>query len=667
MSQIQYQNLKNLKNPSPDLIQIEVVKQKDVIDFDIVCENIIKSSQQEDASQFLKTHSRATNSKKKSSSVCNVEACPIPVFQKKTFPLIKAENKNPACHPEIKNNTSNQAGWINSFTPVSSQTNLNEPVNIANEKEIIDSNSKEENGKKDLMRPSFFELASIENDKKVTKPINDFIEYYIRAKSGYTINVRNFNGIWKLANHNEKTLQLEANLLYNQLPQNISIRELLDVTVDYFMRDDDIKEQLKLDKYEFTTEYLQSLLDTVKLVDQCKSLTKQLHDFNYGEKKVKFFQRLKTLENLRSFIESRVSQSSKMSPGAYYLSLVVQYILAHVEISLCSLKRMHRVYGCKCLKEFLEEKISPFMEYIPEEIMSLKIILLGAMEMEMKEPINAIIEALKLDKHSSEEKLVIVVDHLRKVSNSNISYKEENINLKEQLAKSDETKVALKKLTDALRAQINLTKEENTLKLKEETQKRLECSIMFEEQIKELAVLVTTQSENNTKLREENLSITEKNKSLQLQLFEAQLSKAKVERAEQTAEHTQDRLGLQQVILELREENDLYRQRERLMKEQIEIYTAQSQEVEKSLGDSGSSIQHFRKQIEKLNLKLQQVECDTAEWRHKFEASNEQVKKMNKLSLERDREMEIFKKKLAVMENLNRALHEELKNTKNSN
>ncbi|XP_040569474.1 beta-taxilin [Lepeophtheirus salmonis] len=305
------------------------------------------------------------------------------------------------------------------------------------------------------------------------------------------------------------------------------------------------------------------------------------------------------------------------------------------------------------------------------------------MEMEMKEPINAIIEALKLDKHSSEEKLVIVVDHLRKVSNSNISYKEENINLKEQLAKSDETKVALKKLTDALRAQINLTKEENTLKLKEETQKRLECSIMFEEQIKELAVLVTTQSENNTKLREENLSITEKiselinayeaeqrkhtERSLQLQLFEAQLSKAKVERAEQTAEHTQDRLGLQQVILELREENDLYRQRERLMKEQIEIYTAQSQEVEKSLGDSGSSIQHFRKQIEKLNLKLQQVECDTAEWRHKFEASNEQVKKMNKLSLERDREMEIFKKKLAVMENLNRALHEELKNTKNSN
>uniref|UniRef100_A0A0K2UZP3 Uncharacterized protein n=1 Tax=Lepeophtheirus salmonis TaxID=72036 RepID=A0A0K2UZP3_LEPSM len=440
MSQIQYQNLKNLKNPSPDLIQIEVVKQKDVIDFDIVCENIIKSSQQEDASQFLKTHSRATNSKKKSSSVCNVEACPIPVFQKKLFHSSKPKTKirlvsnaylmgknqtasevkqhnysniNYTLSPEIKNNTSNQAGWINSFTPVSSQTvkksffndnkgwngqvsdflkNLNEPVNIANEKEIIDSNSKEENGKKDLMRPSFFELASIENDKKVTKPINDFIEYYIRAKSGYTINVRNFNGIWKLANHNEKTLrklyqkeqpryksqlrlllakELEANLLYNQLPQNISIRELLDVTVDYFMRDDDIKEQLKLDKYEFTTEYLQSLLDTVKLVDQCKSLTKQLHDFNYGEKKVKFFQRLKTLENLRSFIESRVSQSSKMSPGAYYLSLVVQYILAHVEISLCSLKRMHRVYGCKCLKEFLEEKISPFMEYIPEEIMSL--------------------------------------------------------------------------------------------------------------------------------------------------------------------------------------------------------------------------------------------------------------------------------------------------------
>eukprot|EP00096_Caligus_rogercresseyi_P010287 TRINITY_DN3697_c0_g1_i1.p1 TRINITY_DN3697_c0_g1~~TRINITY_DN3697_c0_g1_i1.p1 ORF type:complete len:306 (+),score=93.34 TRINITY_DN3697_c0_g1_i1:295-1212(+) len=305
------------------------------------------------------------------------------------------------------------------------------------------------------------------------------------------------------------------------------------------------------------------------------------------------------------------------------------------------------------------------------------------METKLVEPISAIMEALNLNKHTSEEKLVVLVDHLRKVSNSNISYKEESVNLKEQLIKSDETKDALKKLIDALRAQVELTKEESSLKLKEETQKRLECSLKFEEQIKELAVLVASHTDHNSKLREENKAITENmrelikayeeeqrkhtERRLQIQLLEAQMSKTKIERAELTAEHTQDRLGLQQTLLELREENELYRQKERLMKEQIEIYRVQSLEVEKNLGDSGSSISHFRKQIEVLNVKLRQVECDTAEWKHKFEASNEQVKKMNKLSLERDRELEVFKKKLTTMENLNRALNTELKKAKATN
>ena len=65
--------------------------------------------------------------------------------------------------------------------------------------------------------------------------------------------------------------------------------------------------------------------------------------------------------------------------------------------------------------------------------------------------------------------------------------------------------------------------------------------------------------------------------------------------------------------------------------------------------------------MEKLGKKLRKVERDTAEWKDKFEGSNEQVKKMNILSLEREKELTMAKKKLAAMEKLNRGLQEERK------
>ena len=60
-----------------------------------------------------------------------------------------------------------------------------------------------------------------------------------------------------------------------------------------------------------------------------------------------------------------------------------------------------------------------------------------------------------------------------------------------------------------------------------------------------------------------------------------------------------------------------------------------------------------------MGKKLRKVERDTADWKDKFEVSNEQVKKMNVASLEREKELTMVKKKLAAMEKLNRALQKE--------
>ena len=53
---------------------------------------------------------------------------------------------------------------------------------------------------------------------------------------------------------------------------------------------------------------------------------------------------------------------------------------------------------------------------------------------------------------------------------------------------------------------------------------------------------------------------------------------------------------------------------------------------------------------------------DTAEWKAKFEDSQELVKKMNYQNLDREKELEGAKRKLLAMEKLNRHLSQERTN-----
>ena len=61
-------------------------------------------------------------------------------------------------------------------------------------------------------------------------------------------------------------------------------------------------------------------------------------------------------------------------------------------------------------------------------------------------------------------------------------------------------------------------------------------------------------------------------------------------------------------------------------------------------------------------VSINQVEMDTAEWKAKFEDSQELVKKMNYQNLDREKELEGAKRKLVAMEKLNRHLSQERTN-----
>lgn len=68
--------------------------------------------------------------------------------------------------------------------------------------------------------------------------------------------------------------------------------------------------------------------------------------------------------------------------------------------------------------------------------------------------------------------------------------------------------------------------------------------------------------------------------------------------------------------------------------------------------------------MERLGTEMRKVERETRNWKEKFEASNDQVRKMNALSLQREQEVQGLQKKLAAMEKLNRTLLDKSKEGK---
>jgi hypothetical protein len=153
-------------------------------------------------------------------------------------------------------------------------------------------------------------------------------------------------------------------------------------------------------------------------------------------------------------------------------------------------------------------------------------------------------------------------------------YKEASRNIIDQLDKNDQTKAALQKLCKALKTQVDLKAEEGELKLKEETQKRIDATTSFQTVITELSVLVEKHNMHNRSLQGENKSLADKLKELleshekredkieelrtefglQLQLFECQIAKAKLEKSEVIADFNKERLEMQKKIMEADQE-----------------------------------------------------------------------------------------------------------------
>merc|ERR1719282_1418900 len=96
-----------------------------------------------------------------------------------------------------------------------------------------------------------------------------------------------------------------------------------------------------------------------------------------------------------------------------------------------------------------------------------------------------------------------------------------------------------------------------------------------------------------------------------------------------------------------------------LLREQIDVYEKQSNELSAGTQNHAKQFTHFKTQIDKLTQNMTTLEKETAQWREKSELSHKQVQKMNQVTMEKDQDLTTLKRKLDGMVKLNQALTNE--------
>merc|ERR1739838_71329 len=272
-----------------------------------------------------------------------------------------------------------------------------------------------------------------------------------------------------------------------------------------------------------------------------------------------------------------------------------------------------------------------------------------------------------------------VVEENKDAAEENSELQNEANEVNGQMKKHMEAKDAIKALNVFLKKQIDLVKQESELRLQEEQSKREQSMGGYQNTMSELSVLLETDKEKNTSLRDQNgemadqmlllVNETEKREGqiekmqmefqLQIKLIEHQVAKAQIEKAEIKADMTKERLEIMKELAAERDRNCKLDESVQLLKKQAEIYQKQMGELQIGAGNSSKSFEFFKTQIEKLTDQMVELEQESAQWKEKSDMSASQVAKMSLSTMDKEKEMILIKSKLESMIKLNKTLSAE--------
>merc|ERR1739838_509682 len=234
-----------------------------------------------------------------------------------------------------------------------------------------------------------------------------------------------------------------------------------------------------------------------------------------------------------------------------------------------------------------------------------------------------------------------VVEENKDAAEENSELQNEANEVNGQMKKHMEAKDAIKALNVFLKKQIDLVKLESELRLQEEQSKREQSMGGYQNTMSELSVLLETDKEKNTSLRDQNgemadqvlllVNETEKREGqiekmqmefqLQIKLLEHQVAKAQIEKAEVKADMTKERLEIMKELAAERDRNCKLDESVQLLKKQAEIYQKQMGELQKGAGNSTKSFEFFKGQIEKLTDQMVELEKESAQWKEKSDVN----------------------------------------------
>ncbi|XP_023300902.2 alpha-taxilin [Lucilia cuprina] len=238
------------------------------------------------------------------------------------------------------------------------------------------------------------------------------------------------------------------------------------------------------------------------------------------------------------------------------------------------------------------------------------------------------------------------------------------------------------KLEEVCREQqklIKSVKNESMQKIREEEERRKESQSRFQSSLNEINQSLSKNNEENNKLRDHNIEMTKKlkflaeqyqareqqleklNEQVQLesQLHQAKLSKVQVESAMEKEILIKEKQIALEKLMNTQKMLKEITEREKELKEQLNIYTAKYDDFQNSLQKSNDIFATYKVELEKMSKNTRKLEKEAMEWKRKWEKSNATLIELATEKKERDDHAIRCNKQVDQLQKLLRALQNE--------
>lgn len=270
---------------------------------------------------------------------------------------------------------------------------------------------------------------------------------------------------------------------------------------------------------------------------------------------------------------------------------------------------------------------------------------------------------------------------VKQAEKKNTVLQKEKEQLQSEHSKAILTRSRLENLCRELQRQNKAVKEECMLKMREEGEKKREVAAKFHSMLSEIGSLLAQNNNKNAKLRDDNLDMSMRLKSvcdqfekkeqhvenlakqmeLEMQLSDAKLAKAKMEMdiEKETLEKEK-----QQLVIDLAE----YKRKiiemkasELTLREQITMYSEKYEEFHKALLQSNSAIGDFKAEMERMSKHIRRLEKETATWKARYDAAQRTIADVSQGKLRSDEALALSQRRLAALKGICRGLQEQCK------